>query len=96
MHAGQAPSRATRVIPEPCSTRARSHCVDCKRCRMLRPLINQSQRHQVFEVLPMHAHVDEYRLYSSRCKGCGACCVLWNASVPDVEVADPAKGTFAG
>ena len=29
------------------------------------------QRHQVFEVPPMRAQVDEYRLYSGRCAGCG-------------------------
>lgn len=29
------------------------------------------QRHQVFEVPPMRAQVDEYRLHSGRCAGCG-------------------------
>ena len=29
------------------------------------------QRHQVFDVPPMRARVDEYRLYSGRCLGCG-------------------------
>lgn len=29
------------------------------------------QRHQVFEVPPLRAQVDEYRLYSGRCAGCG-------------------------
>ena len=28
-------------------------------------------RHQVFEVPPMRTQVDEYRLYSGRCAGCG-------------------------
>ena len=29
------------------------------------------QRHQVFDVPPMRARVDEYRLYGGRCAGCG-------------------------
>ena len=29
------------------------------------------RRHQVFEMPPMRAQVDEYRLYSGRCAGCG-------------------------
>lgn len=29
------------------------------------------RRHQVFEVPPLKARVDEYRLYSGRCQGCG-------------------------
>ena len=29
------------------------------------------QRHQVFEVPPLRAQVDEYRLYGGRCAGCG-------------------------
>ena len=28
-------------------------------------------RHQVFDVPPVKARVDEYRLYSGRCTGCG-------------------------
>jgi len=34
-------------------------------------LTDQPQRHQVFEVPPMRAQVDEYRIYSGRCAGCG-------------------------
>ena len=34
-------------------------------------LASEPQRHQVFEVPPMRAQVDEYRLYSGRCAGCG-------------------------
>jgi transposase len=34
-------------------------------------LTGAPQRHQVFEVPPMRAQVDEYRLYSGRCGGCG-------------------------
>jgi transposase len=34
-------------------------------------LADSPQRHQVFEVPPLRAHVDEYRLYSGRCAGCG-------------------------
>jgi transposase len=29
------------------------------------------RRHQVFEVPPLKARVDEYRLYTGRCQGCG-------------------------
>ena len=32
---------------------------------------DEPQRHQVFEVPPMRAQVDEYRRYSGRCTGCG-------------------------
>ena len=50
--------------------------VDCKptavcECGGPVELAGQPQRHQVFEVPPMRAHVDEYRLYSGRCAGCG-------------------------
>ena len=50
--------------------------VDCKpdavcECGGEVVLKDQPQRHQVFEVPPMLAQVDEYRLYSGRCKGCG-------------------------
>ena len=50
--------------------------VDCKPdavcdCGGHIELADQPQRHQVFEVPPMRAQVDEYRLYSGRCKGCG-------------------------
>lgn len=34
-------------------------------------LTGSPQRHQVFEVPPLRAQVDEYRLYSGRCAGCG-------------------------
>jgi transposase len=34
-------------------------------------LAGEPQRHQVFEVPPIRAQVDEYRLYSGRCTGCG-------------------------
>jgi transposase len=33
--------------------------------------MDSPQRHQVFEVPPLRAQVDEYRLYSGRCAGCG-------------------------
>ena len=50
--------------------------VDCKPdavcdCGGHIELADQPQRHQVFEVPPLRAQVDEYRLYSGRCKGCG-------------------------
>jgi hypothetical protein len=50
--------------------------VDCKpeavcECGGQVVLAEQPQRHQVFEVPPMRARVDEYRLYSGRCMGCG-------------------------
>ena len=50
--------------------------VDCKPeavcdCGGQVELSGQPQRHQVFEVPPMRAQVDEYRLYSGRCAGCG-------------------------
>lgn len=32
---------------------------------------DEPRRHQVFEVPPLKARVDEYRLYSGRCQGCG-------------------------
>jgi len=34
-------------------------------------LADAPRRHQVFEVPPMRAQVDEYRIYSGRCAGCG-------------------------
>jgi transposase len=50
--------------------------VDCKpealcECGGLIQVLDQPQRHQVFEVPPLRAQVDEYRLYSGRCAGCG-------------------------
>jgi transposase len=50
--------------------------VDCKPgsvcdCGGQVELTGAPQRHQVFEVPPMRAQVDEYRLYSGRCGGCG-------------------------
>ena len=50
--------------------------VDCKpeavcECGGAIALADSPQRHQVFEVPPLRAHVDEYRLYSGRCAGCG-------------------------
>ena len=50
--------------------------VDCKpeavcECGGHVDLLDQPQRHQVFEVPPLRAQVDEYRLYSGRCTGCG-------------------------
>lgn len=50
--------------------------VDCKpeavcECGGQVELDAQPQRHQVFDVPPMRAQVDEYRLYSGRCAGCG-------------------------
>lgn len=50
--------------------------VDCKpeavcECGGPVALTDAPQRHQVFEVPTMRAQVDEYRLYSGRCTGCG-------------------------
>jgi transposase len=50
--------------------------VDCKpaavcECGGQVELSGQPQRHQVFEVPPLRAQVDEYRIYSGRCAGCG-------------------------
>jgi len=50
--------------------------VDCRpeavcQCGGRVEVTGQPQRHQVFEVPPMRAQVDEYRLYSGRCAGCG-------------------------
>ena len=50
--------------------------VDCKPeavcdCGGQVQLLDQPRRHQVFEVPPMRAQVDEYRIYSGRCAGCG-------------------------
>ena len=50
--------------------------VDCKpeavcECGGQVELDGPPQRHQVFEVPTLRAQVDEYRLYSGRCAGCG-------------------------
>ena len=50
--------------------------VDCKpqavcECGGRIEVAGSPQRHQVFEVPPMRAQVDEYRIYSGRCAGCG-------------------------
>jgi len=50
--------------------------VDCKPqavcdCGAQIVLDGEPQRHQVFEVPTLRAQVDEYRLYSGRCTGCG-------------------------
>ena len=50
--------------------------VDCKpaavcECGGAVELGDQPLRHQVFEVPPMRAQVNEYRVYSGRCQGCG-------------------------
>ncbi len=50
--------------------------IDCKpkavcECGGQVELDEQLRRHQVFEVPPMRAQVDEYRLYKGRCAGCG-------------------------
>ena len=50
--------------------------VDCKpqpvcECGGAIALTGQPQRHQVFDVPPMRAQVDEYRIFSGRCAGCG-------------------------
>jgi transposase len=50
--------------------------VDCKpeavcECGGEVKLGEQPLRHQVFEVPPMRAQVNEYRVYSGRCQGCG-------------------------
>jgi transposase len=50
--------------------------VDCKpqavcECGGQVEVVDVPHRHQVFEVPPMRAQVDEYRLYSGRCAGCG-------------------------
>jgi len=50
--------------------------VDCKptpvcECGGLVEVGNPPRRHQVFEVPPMRAQVDEYQLYSGRCAACG-------------------------
>ena len=50
--------------------------VDCKpdavcECGGQIEVADSPQRHQVFEVPPMRAQVDEYRIYSGRCAGCG-------------------------
>lgn len=50
--------------------------VDCKpeavcECGGPVQMLDAPQRHQVFEVPPLRAHVDEYRLYSGLCNSCG-------------------------
>ena len=51
--------------------------VDCKPepvCECGAPVAvdaDEPRRHQVFDVPPLRARVDEYRLYSGRCQGCG-------------------------
>jgi transposase len=50
--------------------------VDCKpeavcACGAQVQVADEPQRHQVFEMPPMRTQVDEYRLYSGRCAGCG-------------------------
>lgn len=50
--------------------------LDCKpaavcECGAPVELADGPQRHQVFEVPPLRAQVNEYRLYSGRCAGCG-------------------------
>jgi len=50
--------------------------VDCKpqafcECGAQIVVAGAPQRHQVFEVPSLRAQVDEYRLYSGRCTGCG-------------------------
>ena len=50
--------------------------VDCKpepvcECGGVVRLDDDPQRHQVFDVPPMRARVDEYRLFCGRCRGCG-------------------------
>lgn len=50
--------------------------VDCKPeavcdCGGQVELTGQPQRHQVFEVPAIRAQIDEYRIYSGRCAGCG-------------------------
>ena len=51
--------------------------VDCRPepvCECGGPVVADGQppqRHQVFDVPPMRARVDEYRLYGGRCAGCG-------------------------
>ncbi len=50
--------------------------VDCKpeavcECGGQVEVADAPQRHQVFEVPPLRARVDEYRLFSGRCAGCG-------------------------
>ena len=50
--------------------------VDCKpqarcECGAAIELADRPQRHQVFEVPSMRAQVEEYRVYSGRCAGCG-------------------------
>ena len=51
--------------------------VDCKpepvgECGAPVQLADEPQRHQVFDVPPLRAQVDEYRLYSGRCRGAAA------------------------
>jgi transposase len=50
--------------------------VECKpepvcECGSTVQVAGEPQRHQVFDVPPMRARVDEYRLFGGRCRGCG-------------------------
>ncbi|MDN5782558.1 MAG: IS66 family transposase [Luteimonas sp.] len=50
--------------------------VECKpqavcECGARVELSEPARRHQVFEVPPLRAQIDEYRIYSGRCGGCG-------------------------
>jgi len=50
--------------------------VDCKpepvcECGGAVQVGDEPQRHQVFDVPPLRARVDEYRIFSGRCRGCG-------------------------
>jgi transposase len=62
--------------------------VDCKpealcECGGQVVMAEEPRRHQVFEVPRMRAQVDEYRLYSGRCTGCGkAHCGVLPPGVP--------------
>jgi len=49
------------------------HCKPEPVCECGAPvaLDDEPRRHQVFDVPPLRARVDEYRLYSGRCQGCG-------------------------
>ena len=63
----------TRAMLDECDVH---RVVDCRPqavcdCGGQVELADAPQRHQVFEVPPMRAQVDEYRLYSGRCAGCG-------------------------
>jgi transposase len=63
----------SRVMLDECEV---DRVVDCKPqalCECGAPVtwLDPPRRHQVFEVPRMRAQVDEYRLYSGRCTGCG-------------------------